>query len=87
MMTDSMIAWSNDFMARNLAQLESSQEKITTKVMQVEKVVVNGDSAQINLVTRRSRSDNTGESNFSQSAEVDLAKSQGNWKVDNLVWK
>ena len=87
MMTGSMEAWSNDFMTRNLADLESSQEKITTKVMQVESAVVDDNSAKINLVTRRSRADNTGESNFSQSAEVDLIKTNGAWKVDNLAWK
>jgi len=87
MMTDTMVTWSNDFMTRNLVALESSQEKITTKVLQIESAVIDDNSAKIKLVARRSRVDNTGESNFSQSAEVDLIKVNGAWKVDNLIWK
>jgi len=87
LMTQKMLNWSEELIKRNTSSLESSQERVTTKVLKVEEVKITDESAKVLVNTRRTRVDDSGQASYSQEAEVELLKINDSWKVNNLVWK
>ncbi|HRY63426.1 MAG TPA: hypothetical protein P5267_02385 [Patescibacteria group bacterium] len=87
MMTESMVKWSVALIEKNLPNLDSNQESITTRVFKTEMVSFSGERAKILLTTRRTKTESNNVTNYSQDAEVDLVKVGAGWKVSNLIWK
>ena len=87
MMTKDMFNWSEDFMKRNLVDLDNNQESITTKVFKVEILSFDDTQTKIVLTTRRSKIASNEETNYSQDVEVEMVKAGGVWKVNKLLWK
>ena len=87
MMSSNMLRWADDFIERNLPNIEQSDEAITTQVLKTDVVNNQGSRMEILTLTRREGRSGEGVELFNQEAEVLMVKIGDNWKVDSVEWK
>ena len=88
MMTDKMLAWSNDFIKRNNNENEIGQyQSVTTKVFSSQVLSGTGQWVEILVKTRRHEIIGGEEKNYNQEAKVVLKKINSNWLVDGVNWQ
>ena len=83
MMTNSMRAWADGLVARNLSNLENQNEQITTQVFKTEVLSYTGSWARVKAFTRREEEEKI----YNQEAEVELVKTGGEWLINSVEWK
>ena len=89
-MTDSMQKWADKYVTEQKEKMPESTEYygITTKALTTKALSDNGTSAKYLVNTQRVETFNDGKTNmFFQEIEISLLKVNGDWKVDNAVWK
>lgn len=85
MMSDRMLAWSEEFITRNMDT--PPEESVVTYALKTEVLSYSPLRANLIVSTRREKSIGDTHKLYSQDAELSLVKIGGEWKIDALSWK
>ncbi|OGG87123.1 hypothetical protein A3B87_00295 [Candidatus Kuenenbacteria bacterium RIFCSPHIGHO2_02_FULL_39_13] len=85
LMSDKMLSWSEDFIARNINT--PPEESMVTYALKTK--VLSYSPLRTSLIVSTRREKNIGDARklYSQDAELSLVKIGGEWKIDTLSWK
>jgi hypothetical protein len=91
-MTDNMLRWATDFVAKRLADTGDSQTYFGVSTKAVSAEVIKFDDAngiaEIDVSTQRNESTATvsNSKTYGQHLDVKLKKINGDWKIDSAIW-
>lgn len=86
LMTAKMRSWADDFVARNLPNVEEGGERATTQVFKSDILSYSNRSARVLMETRREKTNSSGSGVYNQEVEVAMIKIGSTWLVDEVEW-